>query len=400
MLTGTVRVVAGVLVLAVSGLMGGSFGPQGRPTGDTVAVPVPGRPARPSEGADGGTPPSASPPVGVVLIQGSPARVDAPGRRRTVVGSPAVITGTTNGIPVTVLSAYRDAVAVLNATEPGCHIPVELLAGIGKVESGHARGGRVTADGTALSPILGPVLDGVGTAAIADTDGGALDGDPVWDRAVGPMQFIPSTWRRWASDGNGDGRADPENIFDASLASARYLCAGGRDLSTSAGIDSAILSYNNSTHYLQLVLAWMNDYSGAVLEVADVTGPSGGSAGQGGGGSPRSGPPAAPPPGSTAPTTVVTTTTVLVPGPPTTTAVTPAPPGTVPPPTGTPPRPTPPPPAVAVDPVTGLLCGVQDVVGTGLGLLGGLLGGGAPSTQPDPGCPSTGIASTGTGPKG
>jgi hypothetical protein len=370
--------------------MGDSFGSQDRPAGDTVATPDPMRPAPAPEGVDGGTPPSAAPPPDVVLIQGSPATVGPPGRRRTVVGSPAVITGSTNGIPVTVLSAYRDAVAALNTTEPGCHIPVALLAGIGKVESGHARGGRVSADGTAVGPILGPVLDGVaGTAAIPDTDGGVLDGDTVWDRAVGPMQFIPSTWRRWASDGNGDGRQDPENIFDASLASARYLCAGGRDLSTSTGVASAILSYNNSTHYLRLVLAWMNDYSGAVLEVADITGPFDGS-GAHGGASTRSAPPSARQPGSTAPTSVVTTTTVLAPAPSTTIAVVPAPLTTAPAPTDAAPHP-PPPPAAPVDPVTGLLCGVQDVVGTGLGLLGGLLGGGAP-TRPAPGCPSPDVS--------
>ncbi|MEV5463672.1 lytic murein transglycosylase, partial [Streptomyces cellulosae] len=93
-------------------------------------------------------------------------------------------------------------------------------------------------------------------ALIRDTDGGAHDGDTAYDRAVGPMQFIPSTWARWGADGNGDGRTDPNNVFDAALAAGRYLCAGGRDLSVPAELDRAILGYNHSTAYLRTVRAW------------------------------------------------------------------------------------------------------------------------------------------------
>ena len=75
--------------------------------------------------------------------------------------------------------------------------------------------------GRTLSPILGPVLDGAGDfAAITDTDGGGWDGDTTWDRAVGPMQFIPSSWAVWGRDGDGDGRSDPSDIDDAALATA------------------------------------------------------------------------------------------------------------------------------------------------------------------------------------
>lgn len=120
---------------------------------------------------------------------------------------------------------------------PGCGLPVALPAAIGKVESGHARGGRVDAGGTALAPILGPVLDGrSGTAAIADTDSGVLDGDAAWDRAVGPMQFIPSTWRRWVADGNGDGRADPENVSDAAVLSYNHSAPKVRVTSSATSV--------------------------------------------------------------------------------------------------------------------------------------------------------------------
>lgn len=87
--------------------------------------------------------------------------------------------------------------------------------------------------------------------AIADTDGGVLDGDTTWDRAVGPFQFIPTTWTRWGSDGDGDGRADPQDVDDAALSAGRYPCADGKDLATGEGWSRAALSYNNSAQYLQ-----------------------------------------------------------------------------------------------------------------------------------------------------
>ncbi|MBB1262460.1 lytic transglycosylase domain-containing protein, partial [Streptomyces alkaliterrae] len=135
------------------------------------------------------------------------------------------------GIPATVLDAYKKAEKALAKERPGCNLPWQLLAAIGKVESGHASGGAVDADGNTLRPIRGPVLDGNGFALIKDTDKGAFDGDSRYDRAVGPMQFIPSTWAGWGADGNGDGKSDPNNIYDAALAAGRYLCAAGRDLS-------------------------------------------------------------------------------------------------------------------------------------------------------------------------
>ncbi|MDQ8701611.1 lytic murein transglycosylase [Streptomyces sp. LHD-70] len=176
------------------------------------------------------------------------------------------------GIPATVLDAYKKAEAELRASKPGCRLPWQLLAAIGKVESGQARGGRVDSNGTTLKPILGPQLNGVGFANIRDTDGGSYDGDTTHDRAVGPMQFIPSTWATWAQDGNGDGKKDPNNIYDAALAAGRYLCAGDRDLSTTSGLHQAILSYNRSQHYLRTVLSWLEYYRKGTHEIPDGTG--------------------------------------------------------------------------------------------------------------------------------
>ncbi|MFE2675658.1 lytic transglycosylase domain-containing protein [Streptomyces hygroscopicus] len=187
------------------------------------------------------------------------------------------------GIPASVLAAYKKAEAALRESNPGCNLPWQLLAAIGKVESGQARGGNVDAGGTTVSPILGPVLDGNGFALIKDTDGGAYDGDSAHDRAVGPMQFIPSTWASWGRDGNGDGKKDPNNIYDAALAAGSYLCAGGRDLSVKAHLDRAILGYNHSQEYLNTVLSWFEYYKRGTHEVPDGTGVLPANGGSGGG---------------------------------------------------------------------------------------------------------------------
>lgn len=176
------------------------------------------------------------------------------------------------GIPATVLDAYKKAEAALGTAKPGCNLPWQLLAAIGKVESGQARGGRVDANGTTTSPILGPQLDGNGFALIKDTDNGAYDGNSSYDSAVGPMQFIPSTWAWAGRDGNGDGREDPNNVYDAALAAGHYLCRFGWDLSTQADLNRAILSYNHSTDYLNLVLSWLEYYRKGTHEVPDGAG--------------------------------------------------------------------------------------------------------------------------------
>ncbi|MEG8280822.1 lytic transglycosylase domain-containing protein [Streptomyces sp. AHA2] len=180
--------------------------------------------------------------------------------------------GTESGIPATVLDAYKKAEAALRDAKPGCNLPWQLLAAIGRVESGQARGGRVDAEGTTLGRILGPQLDGNGFALIKDTDNGAHDGNSSYDQAVGPMQFIPSTWAWAGRDGNGDGKKDPNNIYDAALAAGHYLCRNNWDLSDQTDLDRAILSYNNSREYLNLVMRWLDYYRKGAHEVPDGTG--------------------------------------------------------------------------------------------------------------------------------
>ncbi|MEV4055099.1 lytic murein transglycosylase [Amycolatopsis sp. NPDC049688] len=180
------------------------------------------------------------------------------------------------GIPASMLKAYKNAADILAKEQPNCHLDWALIASIGRIESNHARGGYVNANGDTLEPILGPVLNGAGAfAAIPDTDGGKYDGDTRWDRAVGPTQFIPSTWRGYASDGNGDGVSNPNNIYDEALATARYLCSGGLDLSTDAGQRIAVRRYNNSQSYVDTVLAWAAAYRSGVAQLPDSQVPIG-----------------------------------------------------------------------------------------------------------------------------
>ncbi|MPY59641.1 lytic transglycosylase domain-containing protein [Streptomyces spongiae] len=199
--------------------------------------------------------------------------LDSPTATPGTGGDTSGVTGSAErGIPATVLDAYKKAEASLRDSKPGCNLPWQLLAAIGKVESGQARGGRVDSDGTTFSKILGPVLNGGQFANISDTDNGAYDGDSAYDRAVGPMQFIPSTWEWAGRDGNDDGRKDPNNIYDAALAAGNYLCRFNWDLSDQSDLRRAILSYNNSTHYLNTVLSWLEYYRKGTHEVPDGTG--------------------------------------------------------------------------------------------------------------------------------
>jgi membrane-bound lytic murein transglycosylase B len=183
------------------------------------------------------------------------------------------IEGDTSGIPGSVLAAYQRAATELGTSQPSCGITWPLLAGIGKVESAHASGGRVDASGVTRGKILGPVLDGrPGMAAIGDTDQGRYDGDARWDRAVGPMQFIPGTWNAFGADGNGDGVKDPHNVYDAARAAGEYLCSGGADLRSPEGLVQAVLRYNHSMDYVSTVLRWMQSYSKSAVTIPDRDG--------------------------------------------------------------------------------------------------------------------------------
>jgi membrane-bound lytic murein transglycosylase B len=178
------------------------------------------------------------------------------------------------GIPAMALSAYRNAERLMAVSDPACGISWNLLAGIGRIESMHANGGATDARGTAIRPIYGPALDGTlrGNEVIIQSK---ADGQVTYARAMGPMQFLPGTWARYAADGDGDGVADPQNLYDSTLAAARYLCSGGLNLRDPSQAMSAILRYNNSMAYSQNVLGWAAAYATGVVPVdlPPMTGP-------------------------------------------------------------------------------------------------------------------------------
>ncbi|KJE21857.1 membrane-bound lytic murein transglycosylase B [Frankia torreyi] len=222
------------------------------------------------------TPPTGLTPVGpdgqpLASITTSPPAATPPSAARTL-----TLTAADRRIPARMLTAYRKAAARTAADQPGCHLRWQLLAGIGRIESGHGVGRAITAEGTITSRILGPALDGHdGRALVRDTDGGRLDGDRRYDRAVGPMQFIPTTWAWAGRDGSGDGQADPNNVDDATLSAAGYLCRHDRDLADPAALRAAVYSYNPSSSYLRAVLAWTAGYTTTpVLPGADAAPPA------------------------------------------------------------------------------------------------------------------------------
>jgi len=179
-----------------------------------------------------------------------------------LMGSPSPAGGTgginSDGIAPAAALAYQQAADAARSFAPPCQIPPWILAGVGKVESAHGTSGGATIDqnGNVSPPIIGSALPGLG----GDTDGGAWDGSATVDHAVGPMQFIPSTWRSYGLDGNGDDVIDPHNIFDAALTAAAYLCASGGPMATEDAWRRGLLAYNHSSAYVVDVLAAAYSY--------------------------------------------------------------------------------------------------------------------------------------------
>lgn len=172
------------------------------------------------------------------------------------------------GIPEQALQAYAYAARVAEVVNPKCNLAWPTLAGIGMVESHHGtyKGAEIAPNGDVRPPIRGVQLDGtMGNMEILDTDGGELDGDPTMDRAMGPMQFIPETWRLYGVDANNDGVISPDNFDDAALSAAGYLCWRGKDLSTPRGWMEALRAYNLSNQYARNVRDWATTYADASI---------------------------------------------------------------------------------------------------------------------------------------
>jgi cell wall-associated NlpC family hydrolase len=186
----------------------------------------------------------------------------------TVAPAPDVIPGGGDGIaslPPVVMAAYESAASRANLLYPSCSITWPLLAAIGEIESHQGASGgssRVGWNGIEKPPILGLRLNGShGIRAIKDSDHGRYDGDHKWDRAVGPMQFLPSTWKTFGVDADGDGVANPQSIRDSAGAAAGYLCKGNANLADPTQLAMAIYSYNAADWYVSDVLTLMSRYA-------------------------------------------------------------------------------------------------------------------------------------------
>jgi membrane-bound lytic murein transglycosylase B len=210
--------------------------------------------ADPPPGPDYALP--AAPPVTATKAtrKGVAGRVDADWLARVSAES---------GIPERALAAYAGAAIAKAKSMPSCGLNWTTLAAIGLIESDHGQhgGSSIDDDGTVSPPIFGIALDGSASSNIPDSDGGKFDGDSTYDRAVGPMQLIPQTWRNWHVDGNGDGVEDPQNIDDAVVATSNYLCRASGDMVSRGGWRAGILAFNGSDFYAQSVANAANRYA-------------------------------------------------------------------------------------------------------------------------------------------
>lgn len=259
---GAAAVLVGVVTFGVAQSASASFSGQLR---DRIAAARAAQAPAPAPAVESGFDITAALPPAPVAPAAKKALTRKPVKaRKKAPATPAIISGlAANGIPNVALNAYRVAAARVDHANPGCGIDWALLAGIGRQESDHGRfaGAVLRADGTSTPRIMGPALDGVKWDYIpAPPNGLALYGDGKYAHALGPMQFIPTTWSAYGADANGDGRADVFNINDAALGAARYLCAAGGNLRTAAGQVAAVLAYNHNDEYLAQVLALANFY--------------------------------------------------------------------------------------------------------------------------------------------
>lgn len=202
--------------------LGGSVGVQGRSAvrdriGAVAVFGVPGvdlvvnRPAARSMGLPAGTGALvAAPERGIADLQRD-VLAAVGGAATITVMRPAVVTAY-KGKP----RNYRELYVASAHYCPG--LSWKVLAAIGQVESNHGR-----------------------------------DAGPSSAGALGPMQFLPSTWADSGIDGDGDGKADINNPFDAVPSAALYLCRAGAGQGGRSLYD-AVFAYNHADWYVKLVL--------------------------------------------------------------------------------------------------------------------------------------------------
>ena len=248
-------ILAGVAVLAVVVLVCVLLTPRGDDRDDSES---------PSSSEEQVEVPDAAPPAPLDVAP------HAPGYAGLINQQWAADISDSTDISYPVVLAYAGAVMAAQANFPECTLSWNTLAGIGSVESDHGRhdGASVDAAGNVSPPIFGVPLTGGDVENIPDTDGGEIDGTAEFDRAVGPMQIIPSTWTSWTNDGNGDGIQDPQNIFDSTLAAANYLCFHNPDWSTPDDWRAGISWYNAATGYAANVAAAAQRYADAAAAIS------------------------------------------------------------------------------------------------------------------------------------
>ncbi|MDM4720945.1 lytic murein transglycosylase [Micromonospora sp. WMMA1363] len=263
-----------LFLVAATAAAGGLLVPaalSSRPVAVDASASAPATAVDPALGAGAAVPtPTVPPPGGPSVAAPTGGAVLVPtsgtGRPADALAAWAAQVGPKVGIDPVAVQAYGYAELVLAQTNRSCGLSWTTLAAIGHVESAHgqANGARLGPDGRAAPEIIGLPLDGQdGRMLIRDTDGGQLDRDTTYDRAIGPMQFIPTTWQEVGADADNDGRKDPHDIDDAALAAASYLCKNGRNLTIAGDWWNAILSYNDVRRYAQDVFDKANQYGQA-----------------------------------------------------------------------------------------------------------------------------------------
>lgn len=234
-------VIALLMVIAIVGFLVAGF--TDRPSApEPTRVEVPGH-----------VPPKAAKPAPDIDIH-------HPGRTSEQLLPWAKSLSEKTGIPEQSLIAYGNAEVIARQSRPSCNLAWNTLAGLGFVETRHGTydgkrfgAAEIDAKGNTTPPIFGPQLNGKGFATVRDTDKGKMDGDKKYDRAMGPLQFIPESWERYGVDADGNDNADPQNIDDAAASAVRLLCDFERDLATPEGWTKAVRSYNMSNEYVRNV---------------------------------------------------------------------------------------------------------------------------------------------------
>ena len=153
-------------------------------------------------------------------------------------------------IPADLLPVYMAAAQ----TCPG--LPWQVLAAIGWNESRHADGRADPTTGQVSPPIIGLALDGSGGLE-AIPDHSEPDG---WAHALGPMQFLSTTWAQWATlapDRPPGATPDVNNAWDSIFSAANYLCGSNGRVDD---VRAVVRRYNHSDRYVDEVLTKATAY--------------------------------------------------------------------------------------------------------------------------------------------